>query len=148
MSVTLPRLRSQLLFAAVFLGLAAPSLAAPSANVAYRAFRSPTGAITCGILNMGGRNPNHFASCASNYTDRQALRGPCGAGSEVTIDQRGWAHLIPNCNAFGSHLSPLAYGDTLRMGDFRCFSEPTGITCLSLASGHGFRLNRDSLRRF
>ena len=42
----------------------------------------------------------------------------------------------------------LAYGDSLRLGPFRCRSRTTGLTCRSRPSGHGFELSRASQRVF
>ena len=35
----------------------------------------------------------------------------------------------------------LRYGQTLRVGFFRCTSRPAGLTCVSRSSGHGFFLS-------
>jgi hypothetical protein len=42
----------------------------------------------------------------------------------------------------------LAYGDSLRLGPFRCRSRTSGLTCRSRPSGHGFRLSRQTQRVF
>ena len=42
----------------------------------------------------------------------------------------------------------LAYGHSLRVGDIRCTSQRTGLTCVDLTSGHGFTVSRESFRRY
>lgn len=135
---------SRLLLAATLLGLAVP-VASASVRSRYRAFRSPTGAIQCAMLSVTGGL--HEASCTSAYTLRR-LRPGCGAGSAVVINLRGRAYLDSVCNPFGFHLKPLRYGHSISLGGLRCSSARTGMTCRSLQSGHGFKLSRNSLKRF
>ena len=42
----------------------------------------------------------------------------------------------------------LAYGHRLQVGNIRCTSERTGLTCVDLASGHGFTVSRESFRGY
>jgi hypothetical protein len=42
----------------------------------------------------------------------------------------------------------LAYGHTLRFGQFACYSDATALTCLNTQSGDGFSLSRQAFSRF
>jgi hypothetical protein len=42
----------------------------------------------------------------------------------------------------------LPYGNTRRLGPFRCRSRRSGLTCRSKVSGHGFELSREQQRVF
>jgi len=41
----------------------------------------------------------------------------------------------------------LPYGKALKNGDFACKSEKSGVTCLNLKTGNGFKLNSESVTR-
>lgn len=113
----------------------------------YRAFRSPSGAITCAILDS---EDLHTASCYSAYTLRLGPpRNKCGSkGLAVTVHRRGRATLGAVCNPYGFHLRPLRYGRSIKVGPMQCTSRRTGMTCHSRVSGHGFTIRRKGLRRF
>ncbi len=42
----------------------------------------------------------------------------------------------------------LPYGTSARTGKFRCSSAATGVRCLSIQTGHGFDLSRESFATF
>ncbi|HEY1274597.1 MAG TPA: DUF6636 domain-containing protein [Thermoleophilaceae bacterium] len=113
---------------ATALALAA-ALALPAAAAAKeRRFHTPSGNIHCLYASSGP-----FLRC-----DVLSLND-----TAFTLDRRHRGKRVHVTDSvFGSHSRTLAYGDSIRLGAFRCTSRRAGLTCRSKPSGHGFRLSR------
>jgi hypothetical protein len=65
------------------------------------------------------------------------------------LDLTRFSVVFPSGRGFGSApIRVLRYGQTLRVGFYRCTSRATGLTCISRRSGHGFVLSNTRQRRF
>ena len=65
----------------------------------------------------------------------------------LVVGHAGRSFTACRSDAFGSRRT-LRYGQSLRVGDVRCSSQRTGLTCEDLASGHGFFVSRESFRGY
>lgn len=122
-----------LVLAAVIVGAAE---ARPST---VRWFHSPSGNIECEVASHDVRGT--YAYCqtfrplqtarlsASGHTSVCA-RGPCSIGNGP------------------ENATNLPYGQSLRVGIFRCTSSAAGVRCVVIASGHGFRIAREGVTTF
>jgi hypothetical protein len=100
-------------------------------NVAY-------GNITCGIHRNRFRGSHSgFDPGAEKPSRRWFVNVTQFALVEVSTRPLGW-----------SPVRVLRYGQTLRVGYFRCTSRIAGLTCLSRHSGHGFFLSNTRQRTF
>jgi hypothetical protein len=113
-------------------------LAGPAvAEARITAFKSPSGNITC-VISIGGGQPT-FAQCevrsraVGYYLPR---RGRVSTYDVAAHDDLAHRRFV------------LGYGRSIRRGAFRCRSRERGMTCRSLASGHGFTVSREGARRF
>ena len=99
-------------------------------NVAY-------GNVTCGIQR------NRFRGSRGDHFDSEK------PSRRWFVDVNKPALVEVSTRLFGS--SPtrvLRYGQTLRVGFFRCTSRVAGLTCLSRHSGHGVFLSNKRQRTF
>lgn len=122
-------------------------LAAPSAARAQElvGFRTPSGNIGCQLDASAAR-------CDIRARDWSPPRKPAGCeldyGQGLTISRTGsrGRFVCAGDTALGAGTT-LAYGRTIRRGGISCTSRRSGVTCTN-ARGHGFRLSRESYRRF
>lgn len=108
-------------------------------------FASPTGnigcyidpeTVRCDIAERAWSPPPTPADCDLEY------------GHGFWLDADGTADFVcAGDTAMGDH-PVLAYGESIQAGDLRCTSRQSGMTCVSLSSGHGFTLSRNSYELF
>jgi hypothetical protein len=117
---------------------AAALVAVPAgAQAAYRAFRSPTGALGCAF----------YSDAQTPRTVRCEWRD--GNDRAFTLREQGRTHRIKiSDTVMDPHAKVLAYGRSTHFGKLRCTSRRTGITCRSLRSGHGFMVSLERRRTF
>lgn len=122
-----------------------PTLAADTVT-----FQSPTGNVHCFISTTAGEP--HFATCElRDYTGKVPTRP-----SDCDLD---W---VPEATVFGNgkvfvfgcqgdtNVNPsnmkLAYGKSIKAGEFTCTSAVTGMTC-KVKSGRGFVVSKASIKK-
>jgi hypothetical protein len=111
--------------------------APPSAEAAYRAFRSPTGRLGCAF----------YSDPQTPRTVRCEWRGSNDVA--LTLQERGRARRVRISDTVRDpRAKVLAYGQSMGFGRLRCTSRRTGITCRSLRSGHGFMVSVERRRTF
>jgi hypothetical protein len=126
--------------------------ATPSAKPAPRTYDSkhfftPSGGISCSVSDIG-------AVCeAKDHTwDLPPKPKDCYLdwGGMVEVRRTEKAELAcAGDTGFGVPPEPvLAYGDSITMGDFRCTSARTGVTCANTETKHGFQVSRSSYRLY
>jgi hypothetical protein len=122
---------------------AAPS-ASPTATASptpddLLGFSSPSGNIRCVISSLAARCdiddrtwpvPPKPASCDKTW------------GEGLVVQKDGARITCSSDSASGG--KPLAYGQKVTRGDFRCDSDRDGMTCVHAPSGHGFSISRAS----
>jgi hypothetical protein len=125
---------------AVAIALAAliVGVAGASTNT-VRWFHSPTGNIECEVASHDLR-----ATYAYCQTFKPLQTASLGAKGHTTICTR---RACPVGNG-PEDATTLAYGQSLRVGIFRCTSSVTGVRCLVIASGHGFKIAREGVTTF
>jgi len=116
-------------------------------------FNTPSGNITCAIVNDNPGGPADVqctaaqfsfhippkpASCQNNWAayfgvvgGGQANVGACVGGQE-----------------FGPTTQTLPYGSTIEDGGIGCRSESGFLACADLTTGHGFAVNRDTIKTY
>lgn len=113
-------------------------LAAPAAaQASLQAFRSPTGNITCVISTESGG----FAQC-------ELRNVPRGGGFMVPRSGRVSRYDVASEDDLAGRRFTLAYGRSTQLGGFRCTSQFAAMRCVSLGSGHGFRISRQRQQTF
>jgi len=134
--------------------LAAPSVFAASAKGAPTEllvhFVMPGRDIECLMVD-----PNVTYGNVTCGIHRNRFRGS-RSGLDAEKPSRRWlvdVNQLPvvdvSTRLFGSSpVRVLRYGQTLRVGFFRCTSRVGGLTCLSRRSGHGFFLSNERQRTF
>ena len=119
---------------------ASPAAAAPSAW-----FASPSGNIGCYMTVSGVRcdvvqhsyvPPKKPATCAFAW----------GLSLQVTKAGKGSFRCVSDTVAGSKRI--LAYGRSITIGEFRCVSRTTGMTCVDTRTGHGFELSKVAYRLF
>ena len=94
------------------------------------------GNVTCGI------HRNRFRGSRSTFDAEKPSR-------RWFVNVWQFALVEVSTRGFGSSpVRVLRYGQTLRVGFFRCTSRVAGLTCLSRHSGHGFFLSNKRQRTF
>ena len=130
-------MRRLLVTAALACALSSPAHAAQ--------FQSPSGNIGCAITKGGVRcdirerswqPPPKPPSCELDY------------GQGVTVGRRGEARFVCAGDTALGVGPPLAYGETIRRGRFRCRSRLAGMRCVNRRNRHGFFLSQARVRRF
>lgn len=109
-------------------------------------FRSPSGNIGCYIDAAWG------ARCDIRVRSWPTPKRPPSCdldfGQGVQVGRRGRATFVcAGDTALGAG-PRLAYGSSLRQGDFRCTSRSSGMRCENIRTRHGFVLSRQSVRRY
>jgi len=115
-----------------------PQTPKPS-GATFAAFFTPSHNLSCEMSNGGQNGP--FAYC-------QSVDSP----HSVSLEPSGTIRICrgPQCpgNADeGTRFRLLGYGSSLTVGPFRCTSGESGVTCVVTATGLGFRIDRDDVRR-
>lgn len=121
------------------IGYAPVSATKPGRTYAF--FYSPSGNIICEM----GDNGTAQAGVACMTQKPPAMAG-LKANGVVTICQ----HQGLKCTAnLGPPRAPrkLAYGHSIRVGGFRCTSARKGVTCRVTATGKGFFISKQAVRR-
>jgi hypothetical protein len=126
--------------------LPTPVAALARAADSYSAFQSPSGNIDCGI---GFLNNNGFASCEIGSHTWVAPPRPSscegGWGDRIGMDQGSPPALSCHTDTLRGTSEPtLSYGSTRTVGEIRCESELSGMTCTDASTGHLFTISRDS----
>lgn len=135
---TLRRTRPLVFGLALGVAALAAGLEASSAHTAVRWFHSPSRNIECQVSSAYWGQTDAY--CQTWRTPR-SVRLYRGGGMLVC---RGFGCLSNGPkNAF-----TLRYGRSVRVGPFRCTSRKTGMRCVSVPSGHGFKISRERLMRF
>jgi len=101
---------------------------------------SPTGSIQCAL---GGANGGVY--CQTFEPDQH-----------VSMDAHGKldiCHKTPNRGCAGNagedvHFTTIPYGSSFSLGGVRCSSAFTGMTCVITATGRGFLIARQAIKRF
>ena len=123
----------RLLLLAAALALLAPA----TAQAAYRDFRSPSGKLACAFYSDAETPP--MVRCDWRGADDEAM----------VLRETGRARIR---HVTDSVMNPeakvLRYGRSTTFRRLKCTSRRSGITCRSLASGHGFRVSVAKRERF
>jgi hypothetical protein len=108
-------------------------------------FVTPSGNIACAVTATGARcdigdrlwtaSPKP-ASCTLDY------------GNGVSVSASGAAVSCAGDTLLHSSTNVLAYGHGIRDGQVQCDSQPTGVRCEYVATGHGFTLAREAYTLF
>ena len=118
--------------------VAAVALLAPaSAQAAFRDFRSPSGKIGCAFYSDAETPP--LVRCDWRGADDQAMQ----LGETGRARLRHVTDSVVNPEA-----TVLRYGRSTTFRRLKCISRRRGMTCRSLASGHGFRVSVEKQERF
>lgn len=121
-------LRTVIVTALVSAGIGATAQAADAASY----LQSPTGNIVCRAASTGD-GPNLSCDVKS-------------AGVSYNLNRYGRAWIG---GYHGYDYGQVArYGHAYRSRGFRCRTDQSGMTCISLASGHGFFLSREERSRW
>ena len=100
-------------------------------------------------------DPNAYNGNVECGIHRNRFRGS-RSGIDSEKPSRRWLVTVRNLavvdvstRPFGSSpVKVLRYGQTLRVGFFKCTSRVAGLTCVSKPSGHGFFLSDKRQRTF
>lgn len=104
-------------------------------SLTYSMFHSPSGNIVCEVFDKGG--------------EQQAY---CQEGSAKNVTMHGDGQMVIRNELYGDlgDNAPgtlLDYGEQVTVGPFRCSSQPTGVTCVVVESGTGFRIDHTGITR-
>jgi hypothetical protein len=112
----------------------------PQVPVVAQSFRTPSGNIgcyvdaelaRCDIVERSWEPPPPPQVCELDW------------GGALSVDVDGTVGFVCAGDTTNDPASPeLAYGDTIRVGAFRCDSAETGVTCAHETFGHGFTMSR------
>jgi hypothetical protein len=121
---------------AVLLGLALPA----SASASVRAFRSPTGNVTCEV-STGGET--------GTWVRCQSFRRP----QSVRLSREGDVGICSGKECLRTrplNSMRLKYGASVRFGPFRCLCRRYTMSCFVISNGrrHGFGINLHSIFYF
>src|SRR5215210_9334757 len=112
-------------------------LAPAAAHAAYRDFRSPSGKLGCGFYSDAETPP--LVRCDWQGSDDQAIQ----------LRETGRARLRHVTDTvMNPEAKVLPYGRSTTFGRLKCVSRRRGMTCRSLASGHGFRVSVERRETF
>lgn len=96
------------------------------------------GDATCFIGTKQWSGPPAPATCAANWADNYVAVSVAGVQAGRCLSDVP----VPAVS------TELPYGQSLSTGTVTCASAETGVTCVHLASGHGFTLSRGALTPF
>jgi len=112
-------------------------LAPASAQAAYHDFRSPSGKVACAFYS-DAETPA-FVRCDWRGADDEAMV----LGETGRARRRHVTDSVMNPEA-----KVLRYGRSTTYRRLKCVSRRLGMTCRSLASGHGFRVSVEKRETF
>ena len=124
-------MRTALLVAAIAL------LAPASAQAAYRDFRSPSSKVACAFYSDAETPP--LVRCDWQGADDEAMQ--LGETGRARVRHVTDSVMNPEARV-------LRYGRSTTFRRLKCISRRRGMTCRSLASGHGFRVSVEKQERF
>ena len=104
-----------------------------------RWFHSPSGNIECEVASHDVRGT--YAYCQT-FNPLQTARLTANGHTKVC------AHRTCSVGNGPENATTLGYGHSVRVGIFRCTSALTGVRCVVIASGHGFRIARAGVTTF
>jgi hypothetical protein len=129
--------------------LAAGVGADPAVALKVRTFQSPSGNIGCVILRSHDGNE---ARCDVAHHSWKAPPKPASCeldwGSGLVVGDHGKAQFVCAGDTTLHQGPKLAYGDSIKLGKFKCASKRSGMLCRNRANGHGFKVSRTIARRF
>ena len=112
-------------------------LAPASAQAAYHDFRSPSGKVACAFYSDAETPP--VVRCDWRGADDQAM----------VLRETGRARLRHVTDTvMNPEAKVLRYGRSTTFRRLKCVSRRLGMTCRSLASGHGFRVSVEKRETF
>jgi hypothetical protein len=118
--------------------VAAVALLAPaSAQAAFRDFRSPSGKVACAFYSDAETPP--LVRCDWQGADDEAM--------QLRETGRGRLRHVTD-SVMNPEARVLRYGRSTTFRRLKCISRRRGMTCRSLASGHGFRVSVEKQERF
>ena len=119
------------------LAILAALVAPASARATYRDFRSPSGKIGCAFYSDAESPP--FVRCDwRGAGDRALVLGETGRARMRRVTD---SVMNPDARV-------LRYGTSITYRRLKCVSRRLGMTCRSLASGHGFRVSVEKQETF
>lgn len=124
---------------------------ASRAEATYAAFVTPSGNIGCALYRDDEQAPA-TASCGIAQADWPGVPDPGDCeldwvATDVALEGDGTV-VEGACRgdiSFDPSAEVLPYGEAVAVGDLRCRSAETGVTCEHLPTGHGFTLARAAL---
>ena len=112
-------------------------LAPAAAHAAFRDFRSPSGKLACAFYSDAETPP--LVRCDWQGSDDQAIQ----------LRETGRARLRHVTDTvMNPEAKVLRYGRSTTFRRLKCVSRRLGMTCRSLASGHGFRVSVEKRETF
>jgi hypothetical protein len=118
--------------------VSAPPSPAPKSTIV--GFFSPSHNIECSMRDNGGSDAGVFCDI---YSPPPGAMAALSANGHVTINRRGAGNFGEDARGFHE----LPYGSSKTVGRFRCTSALTGVTCVVNATGKGFFLSKQSVKR-
>jgi hypothetical protein len=123
------------------------AVGATSAEARYVDFVMPSGNIGCGFTN----EPSRYLRCdILQSSDMPARPRSCDLdyGHAYGMSRRGKSRVLCAGDTVVNRNAPVFdYGETKRIGGFKCKSKMTGLRCKN-RSGHGWFLSRARIDRF
>ena len=124
------------------------ALGATAAEARYVDFVMPSGNIGCGYTD----DPKRYLRCdilqSSDFPPDQPADCNLDYGHAYGMNRRGRAQILCAGDTVVNRNAPvLGYGETKRIGGFKCRSKRTGLRC-SNRSGHGWFLSRRRIETF
>jgi hypothetical protein len=123
------------------------SSAAPAKHVhGFHQFQSPSANIGCEITK-------HLVRCDIKHRDWNPPPKPSSCdldwGQGLEVDRHHKGHFVcAGDTALNPKAKKLGYGHVIRDGIIRCKSKTTGMVCTNVKTKHGFKLSKESYRRF
>lgn len=108
------------------------------ADAAARWFYSPSGNISCQVIDGDSRR------------DSEAYCQSVARAHSVTMTPDGRLSICRGEKCLGNgpeDATLLAYGRSVRVGRFSCTSRRDGMRCRVLSTGRGFFISKDTIRR-
>jgi hypothetical protein len=96
--------------------------------------------VRCDIIDADWPQQPEPADCQESYGHMIAINPWTGLGKPAEF-------ICAGDTVFGSD-EPLADGDSITSGEFRCESVDPSITCRNTETGHGFSISRDAYQLF
>jgi hypothetical protein len=122
------------------------ALALPASAGALSGFQSPSGNIGCSISKRLG------VRCDIREREWSVPPKPRSCDFDwdgsLNLDKRGKAKFLCVSDTVFGLGGTLPYGDQISRGRFTCKSRTTGVRCVNRRNGHGFRVSRQSVKRF